>query len=148
MEGIRKPDAGDVTVLGMDPRKEAYKIQDRIGVQLQEAQLQKRIKVWEAVDLWASLYPRCVDTPVLLAQLGLTEKRNATVDRTAAIHALDFLADLRVVAPDLLTGTCVDRKHARPVGRPPAQKCLRSSLKPPWCASWRPPTETLATTFP
>jgi ABC-2 type transport system ATP-binding protein len=49
----------------------------RIGVQLQEAQLQKRIKVREAVDLWASLYPKPLDGDRLIDQLGLSEKRNA-----------------------------------------------------------------------
>ena len=46
-------------------------------MQLQEAQLQKRIKVWEAVDLWASLYRTPVDANRLLEQLGLVEKRDA-----------------------------------------------------------------------
>jgi ABC-2 type transport system ATP-binding protein len=46
-------------------------------VQHQEAHLQKRIKVWEAVDLWRSLYPKVVDTDALLARLGLEAKRNA-----------------------------------------------------------------------
>ena len=46
-------------------------------MQLQEAQLQKRIKVREAVDLWASLYPKPVDGDRLLEQLGLGDKRNA-----------------------------------------------------------------------
>jgi ABC-2 type transport system ATP-binding protein len=47
-------------------------------VQHQEAQLQKRIKVWEAVDLWRSLYDRTVvDSDALLARLGLDSKRNA-----------------------------------------------------------------------
>jgi len=46
-------------------------------VQHQEAHLQKRIKVWEAVDLWRSLYTRVVDTDALLARLGLESKRNA-----------------------------------------------------------------------
>ncbi len=46
-------------------------------MQLQEAQLQKRIKVWEAIDLWASLYSRPVDGTRLLEQLGLVEKRDA-----------------------------------------------------------------------
>jgi ABC-type multidrug transport system ATPase subunit len=44
-------------------------------VQLQQAQLQKRIKVWEAVDLWASLYPKPLDGSRLLEQLGLSDKR-------------------------------------------------------------------------
>jgi ABC-2 type transport system ATP-binding protein len=47
-------------------------------VQHQEAQLQKRIKVWEAVDLWRSLYESAVvDSDALLASLGLEAKRNA-----------------------------------------------------------------------
>ncbi len=77
VEGIRKADGGTISVLGLDPRRDVYAIQNRIGVQLQETQLQKRIKVWEAVDLWSSLYPRSVDGDALLEQLGLTEKRNS-----------------------------------------------------------------------
>src|SRR5919112_3405550 len=77
VEGLRSPDRGTIAVLGLDPRRDVYRLQDRIGVQLQEAQLQKRIKVREAVDLWASLYPKPVDTNRLLEQLGLVEKRNA-----------------------------------------------------------------------
>ena len=58
VEGLRTPDAGAIAVLGLDPFRDVYALQNRIGVQLQEAQLQKRIKVREAVDLWASLYDR------------------------------------------------------------------------------------------
>ncbi len=53
------------------------RLQDRIGVQLQEAQLQKRFKVREAVSLWASLYRRSVDGDRLIEQLGLSDKRDA-----------------------------------------------------------------------
>jgi ABC-2 type transport system ATP-binding protein len=78
IEGLRTPDRGSISVLGLDPFRQVYKLQDRIGVQLQQAQLQKRIKVWEAVDLWASLYrKKAVDGERLLAQLGLTDKRDA-----------------------------------------------------------------------
>lgn len=77
VEGLRRPDRGSITVLGLDPVRDAKALQIRVGVQLQEAQLQKRITVWEAVDLWASLYPRGVDPGRLLEQLGLAEKRNA-----------------------------------------------------------------------
>src|SRR5215210_1468044 len=76
VEGLRRPDRGTISVLGLDPVRDAYKLQDRIGVQLQEAQLQKRIKVREAVHLWASLYRTAVDGDRLLEQLGLEEKRN------------------------------------------------------------------------
>jgi len=77
VEGIRAPDRGSISVLGCDPARDAYRLQDRIGVQLQEAQLQKRIRVREAVALWASLYPKPLDGDGLLDQLGLLEKRNA-----------------------------------------------------------------------
>ena len=78
IEGIRRPDLGSISVLGLDPFRDVYKLQDRIGVQLQQAQLQKRIKVWEAVDLWASLYQKkSADAERLLEQLGLTDKRDA-----------------------------------------------------------------------
>src|ERR1700692_1479684 len=77
VEGLRSADRGTISVLGLDPFRDVYKLQSRIGVQLQQAQLQKRIKVWEAVHLWASLYEKTVDGDRLLEQLGLAEKRNA-----------------------------------------------------------------------
>jgi ABC-2 type transport system ATP-binding protein len=78
IEGLRTPDRGAISVLGLDPFKDVYQLQERIGVQLQQAQLQKRIKVWEAVDLWASLYKKkAIDGERLLEQLGLSDKRNA-----------------------------------------------------------------------
>ena len=77
VEGNRVPDKGTISVLGLDPRRDANELRQRIGVQHQEAHLQKRIKVWEAVDLWRSLYTRAVDADALLARLGLEAKRNA-----------------------------------------------------------------------
>ena len=71
VQGHRQPDRGTISVLGLDPRRDASALRQRIGVQHQEAQLQKRIKVWEAVDLWSSLYSRVVDTDALLTRLGL-----------------------------------------------------------------------------
>src|SRR6202163_2589641 len=77
IEGLRKPDRGTIAVLGLDPFRQVYKLQNRIGVQLQQAQLQKRIKVWEAVALWASLYRKNTeDGERLLEQLGLSDKRD------------------------------------------------------------------------
>jgi ABC-2 type transport system ATP-binding protein len=78
VEGIRTPERGTIAVLGLDPVRDVYALQERIGVQLQQAQLQKRIKVWEAVHLWASLYRRKPGTgETLLQQLGLEDKRDA-----------------------------------------------------------------------
>jgi len=77
VEGLRTPDRGAISVLGLDPTRDARSLQERIGVQLQEAQLQKRIKVREAVAFWASLYRRPTDGDRLIEQLGLADKRDA-----------------------------------------------------------------------
>ena len=77
VEGLRTPDSGSISVLGLDPRQRVDALQEKIGVQLQEAQLQKRIKVREAVSLWASLYRKPLDGDRLIEQLGLGDKRDA-----------------------------------------------------------------------
>jgi ABC-2 type transport system ATP-binding protein len=110
VEGVRTPDRGTISVLGLDPFRHIYKLQERIGVQLQQAQLQKRIKVWEAVDLWASLYrKKAVDAERLLEQLGLTDKRNAWFmnlsggQKQRLFIALALINDPEVVFLDELT---------------------------------------------
>jgi ABC-2 type transport system ATP-binding protein len=74
VEGLRRPDAGRVQVLGLDPQKDGYELRQRVGVQLQEASLPDRLKVWEALDLFASFYDRAVDWRPLLEQFGLADK--------------------------------------------------------------------------
>ena len=110
VEGLRMPDNGSISVLGLDPVRDVYKLQNRIGVQLQQAQLQKRIKVWEAVDLWASLYKKkAADAERLLELLGLTEKRNAWFmnlsggQKQRLFIALALINDPEVVFLDELT---------------------------------------------
>ncbi len=121
IEGLRKPDRGAIKVLGLDPYRDVYKLQDRIGVQLQQAQLQKRIKVWEAVDLWASLYQKkTIDGEHLLEQLGLTEKRNAWFmtlsggQKQRLFIALALINDPEVVFLDELT-TGLDPQSRRAI---------------------------------
>jgi ABC-2 type transport system ATP-binding protein len=110
VEGLRPPDRGTIAVLGLDPFRDVYALQERIGVQLQQAQLQKRIKVWEAVHLWAALYRRpTTDGERLLDQLGLAEKRNAWFmnlsggQKQRLFIALALINDPEVVFLDELT---------------------------------------------
>jgi ABC-2 type transport system ATP-binding protein len=121
VEGLRKPDRGTIGVLGLDPFRDVYRLQDRIGVQLQEAQLQKRIKVWEAAHLWASLYrKKAAEGDRLLEQLGLADKRNAWFmtlsggQKQRLFIALALINDPEVVFLDELT-TGLDPQSRRAI---------------------------------
>jgi ABC-2 type transport system ATP-binding protein len=120
VEGLRTPERGAISVLGLDPFRDVYRLQDRIGVQLQQAQLQKRIKVWEAVHLWASLYPKAVNGDQLLEQLGLADKRNALFmtlsggQKQRLFIALALINDPEVVFLDELT-TGLDPQSRRAI---------------------------------
>ncbi|QHT57133.1 ABC transporter ATP-binding protein [Cellulomonas sp. H30R-01] len=72
--GLRHADAGAVRVLGLDPRRDARRLHERVGLQLQESELPPRLTVREALDLYASFYEDPADPTSLIADLGLTEK--------------------------------------------------------------------------
>jgi ABC-2 type transport system ATP-binding protein len=78
ISGLRVPDSGSVTIYDLSPKDDRAKLRKFIGVQLQEGSLPPRIKVLEAVNLFASFYSNPLDSQELLETLGLTKKRNAT----------------------------------------------------------------------
>ncbi|MGH9657720.1 MAG: ABC transporter ATP-binding protein [Bryobacteraceae bacterium] len=81
LEGLRTPSSGQVEVLGVDPARDSRKLKDRIGVCLQSTNFPDKLKVGEAVDLFASFYSRTVDRGRLLERLMLAEKRESYYGR-------------------------------------------------------------------
>jgi ABC-2 type transport system ATP-binding protein len=77
LEGLRPRSAGEVTVLDFDPDRQKQKLKDRIGVCLQATNLPDKIKVHEALDLFAAFYTRTVNGDALLKRLQLWEKKDA-----------------------------------------------------------------------
>ncbi len=109
LEGLRKPDQGTVRVLGMDPQRDSQALRLHTGMQLQQSNLPDRMKVWEALDLYASFYPKAADWKALMSQLGLDEKRNAAFAKLSGgqkqrlFVALALLPDPQLVFLDELT---------------------------------------------
>ena len=75
--GLRRPDAGHIDVLGLDPLTDHYAVSRVVGMQLQESRLQDKIRVDEAIRMYASFYPDPRDWRDLLSILGLAEKEHA-----------------------------------------------------------------------
>ena len=76
IEGLRTPDSGKITVLGMDPQKQGSDLYELIGMQLQGSSLYPHIKVGEALELFSSFYSHPAPKDELLERLGLSEKEN------------------------------------------------------------------------
>ena len=119
LEGLRKPNQGMVRVLGVDPQREGQLLRERTGMQLQQSNLPERMKVWEALDLYSSFYPKAADWKDLLAQLGLEEKRNAAFAKLSGgqkqrlFIALALLPDPELIFLDeLTTGLDPQARHA------------------------------------
>ncbi|KAA1425045.1 ABC transporter ATP-binding protein [Mumia zhuanghuii] len=74
--GLRTPDSGSISVLGLDPIKDRAEVRERLGVQLQESSFPDAITVAEALELYSSFYRNPADWRELMELLRLTEKRN------------------------------------------------------------------------
>src|SRR6185369_15461574 len=77
LEGLRPRDGGDVSVLGVDPSRNATQLKGRIGVVLQQTAFPNKIRVREVIELYGRLYDANPNTKELLARFSLTEKANS-----------------------------------------------------------------------
>jgi ABC-2 type transport system ATP-binding protein len=78
ISGLRTPDSGSISIYGLSPHKDRNKIREFLGVQLQESSMPPRLKVHEAVELFASFYPNPMDPAGLLETLGISQVKDST----------------------------------------------------------------------
>ncbi|MFG2636239.1 ABC transporter ATP-binding protein [Streptomyces sp. NPDC048362] len=107
--GLRVPDAGRVRVTGLDPVADHERVAKVLGAQLQQSELQAKLTVREALELYAALYPRPADWRPLAERLGLTPKLDTRFARLSGgqrqrlFIALALVGGPRVVVLDELT---------------------------------------------
>ncbi len=103
IQGLRKPDRGQIRVLGMDPVHDGTKLRQRIGSQLQQSALPDRLRVWEALDLFASFVPGESDWPGLIEQWGLAGKeRTAFANLSGGQQQRLFIALALINDPEIV----------------------------------------------
>ena len=78
ISGLRVPDSGSISVCGLSPQHDRDKVRDFVGVQLQECALPPRLKVGEAMELFASFYPDPLDPQEVLESLAIKHIERAT----------------------------------------------------------------------
>ncbi|MFF4503833.1 ATP-binding cassette domain-containing protein [Streptomyces sp. NPDC001401] len=109
VEGLRVPDAGRVRVTGLDPVADHARVARVLGAQLQESELQPKLTVREALELYASFYPSPLDWAPLAERLGLTAKLTTRFGKLSGgqkqrlFIALALIGNPRVVVLDELT---------------------------------------------
>jgi ABC-2 type transport system ATP-binding protein len=77
ISGVRTPDSGSISIYGLSPQAGRSRIREFLGVQLQEGLMPPRLKVREAVNLFASFYPNPIDPDGLLETLGIKNVKNS-----------------------------------------------------------------------
>jgi ABC-2 type transport system ATP-binding protein len=75
IEGLRSPDGGRISVLGLDPQHDRTELRRVLGIQLQASELPEKLRVGEAVELFASFYAAPADPDELIERWGLAPKR-------------------------------------------------------------------------
>ncbi len=78
ISGLRAPDSGSISIYGLSPQRDRNVIREFVGVQLQESALPPRLRVREAVRLFASFYPNPLDPDQLLESLGIKQMANSS----------------------------------------------------------------------
>jgi ABC-2 type transport system ATP-binding protein len=76
IEGLRSPDGGEISVLGLHPQRDRAALRRTLGIQLQASELPEKLRVAEAVELFAAFYPAPADPGELIERWGLGAKRN------------------------------------------------------------------------
>ena len=103
LEGLTRPDAGTIEILGRSWATDAQGIRERIGVQLQETRLQEKVTVFETLRLFRSFYERGRDPDEVLDIVELAEKRDARVETlSGGQHQRLSLACALVSDPEVL----------------------------------------------
>ncbi|MDT0321218.1 ABC transporter ATP-binding protein [Streptomyces millisiae] len=109
VEGLREPDAGRIRVAGLDPVADHAALTGVLGAQLQESELQPKLTVREALELYAACYPRPAAWRPLAERLGLTDRLSTRFARLSGgqkqrlFIALALIGNPRVVVLDELT---------------------------------------------